>query len=105
MTVPVVSAIIVHGISGEQPVHYLGDRNGASYQQQVEVVRNQRPSKAWCCCFAKDISQPSDKIVAIRIILKYLSTLDSAADDMVQSARRKHPAGRRRAVAQQTVAK
>jgi hypothetical protein len=38
MTVPVVSAIIVHGITGEQPVHYRGDRNGAGYQQQVEVL-------------------------------------------------------------------
>ncbi len=66
-------------------------RKGAAFLpkkvRSEEVVRDQRPSKAWCCRFAKDISQPSDKILAIRIILKYLSTLDSTADDMVQSAR------------------
>ena len=87
MTVPVVSAIIGHRITGEQPAQYRGDRNSARYQQQVEMVRDQRLSKARCCRFAKDITQPSDKIVAIRIILKYLSPLDSAADDMVQSTR------------------
>ena len=38
MTVPVVSAIVVHGITGEQPVHYRGDRNGAGYRQQVEEL-------------------------------------------------------------------
>ncbi len=50
------------------------------------MVRDQCPSKARCCRFAKDISQPSDKIVTIFIILEYPSPLDSAADDMVQSA-------------------
>jgi hypothetical protein len=74
MTVPMVSAIVVHSIPGEQPLHYLGNRNSAGYQQQVEVVRNQRPGKAWRCRFPKDIAQSSDKIVAIRIILEYRFT-------------------------------
>ena len=70
MAVPLVPAIMGHRITGKQPAHDRGDWNRASDQQQVEMVRNQRPSKTRCCRFSKDISQPSEKIVTIFVILE-----------------------------------
>jgi hypothetical protein len=50
----------------------------------MEMVVNQGPGKAWGLSFRDHPTEPSHKVISIRIIGKYVTALDAAADDVLQ---------------------
>ena len=82
-----VSAVIPKGITGQKASHDRGDRNGASFEQDVKMVGDQCPGIASCSGFSQDISESSQKIVPVGIVLEYLPSFNAPGNNVVKSSR------------------
>ena len=81
-----MSAVIPKGITGQKPSHDRGDGNGAGSEQEVKMVGNQCPSIASCSGFSQDISESSQKIVPVGIVLEYSHSFNTHGNDMVKGS-------------------
>jgi hypothetical protein len=57
------------------------------------MVWDQRPCVTNCICFSNDTANSIYKIIAIRIIKKNLTTLNSPHNDVMECAKCIYPAG------------
>jgi len=59
----------------------------AHSEQKVKMVGNQRPSIASCPGFFQDISESSQKIVPVGIVLEYSPSFNTPGNDVVKGSR------------------
>ena len=81
-----MSAIVAHGIPGQQAPHYRGDWYVAGFEQEMEMIGNQRPGVTSRSGFGDDGAQTLEEIISILIILEDPLTFNTTTYDMVQSA-------------------
>lgn len=86
MAMAFVPQIERDGIPGKQALHHSADRSGAGPQQQVKVIGDEHPRVTGGGGLGENRPEPRDEIVTVPIVGEYLSSLDTAADDVVQSA-------------------
>jgi len=68
ITRTVMTLVKRDGIPRQKAPHYLGHRDQACFQEQMEMIRNQRPSIAMRPGLFKNRRETSDKIGAVLII-------------------------------------
>ena len=83
MAVPSMAPVVDNGVPGQQTPHDGSYRVSARSQQQVEMVRYQRPCIAGSLSLFKDIAQPRQKVVTVLVVIENLATLYTANNDMV----------------------
>jgi hypothetical protein len=83
-TVPMIES---DGITGEKPPHDRGDGSGARSQQEVEMIRHERPGKTGSGGIEKNLAEPFQKADTVSIILENAFSLDSSTDYMMQGTR------------------
>jgi hypothetical protein len=88
MTDSAIPPIEAAGISAQNPPHKLGDGGVSGSKQKVQMIGQQRPCIAGCLGIQQGLCNSLKKIIPVEVRPKYLPLLDSAANDMVQSARR-----------------
>jgi hypothetical protein len=49
----------------------------------MEVIRQERPGKTESVCISEDCREPLEKLLAVRIILKDFSALDTPGNNML----------------------
>jgi hypothetical protein len=65
-----------------------GKGNRPALQQQMKMIRDQRPSQAFGGCFGAKGSQATDEIVSIDIVLKNRTALNATTNNVVEGTRR-----------------
>ena len=81
-----MAAVVAGGVPGQQTPHHGGDGNAAGAQQKMKMVGYQGPSVADGLSLFNNSAQPVEKIVPIMIVGKDVAPLDTANDDVMQSA-------------------
>jgi hypothetical protein len=72
-----------NSIARHQATHDSGHRRRAGLEQQMKMIRDQGPGKTTGFSFYQNFAKPMDKIVAILIVAKYDSALNSPRDNMM----------------------
>jgi hypothetical protein len=85
---PVISSIEAAGISAQNPPHKLGDGGITGSKQKMKMIGQQRPCVTGCLGIQQGLCNSLEKIIPIGVRPKYLPSLDPAANNMVQGARR-----------------
>lgn len=65
-----------------------GKGNRPALQQQMKMIRDQRPSQEFGGCFGAKGSQATDEIVSIDIVLKNRTALNATTNNVVEGTRR-----------------
>ena len=80
---PAMPAIESDGIASQKTAHDRGNGNRPGLQQQVKMIRDQRPGQAFGGCFGAKGRQAADEIVSIDIVLKDRTALDATTNKYV----------------------
>ena len=80
-------AIESDGIASQKAAHDRGNGNRPGLQQQVKMIRDQRPGQAFGGCFGAKGRQVADEIVSIDIVLKDRTALDATTNNVVEGTR------------------
>jgi hypothetical protein len=84
---PPMQAVEPAGVPAQKLSHDLRDGGVSGSQQQVEVVGHQSPCVTGGLGCAQDRLQPREEVVAVGVLPKDLTALDTTANDMVQGTR------------------
>jgi hypothetical protein len=87
MAVASAPAIEINGMAGQQSAHHCGNRIAPGAQQQMKMIRDQRPGKAPRPGLLQNRAQSLDKIITVLIVYKDFTTLDTAYNNVVQCTR------------------
>ena len=87
VTRAVVAPIERHCITGEKPAHEPGERSAGRPKQEVEVIRHQRPRKAFHVHLFQKRLKTLKEIVAIVIVEEDVPAFDTANDDVLKEIR------------------
>jgi hypothetical protein len=79
-----VATVEAYRIPGKQPLHYSRYRHISGPQQQVEMVRYERPGVTGGSRLSENLTEPAEKILPVRVIPVNTAALNPAADNMVQ---------------------
>ena len=79
-----VPAIVCGPVAGQKTAHRSGHRHIACAQQQVKVVRDQRPRIAAGSRLLQNHLQAFNEIVTILVVIEDIAPPDAARNDMVQ---------------------
>ena len=85
---PLMAAVEGPGVAGEQGAHAAGEGPGPGPDQEVGVIREERPGVDGPGARLRQGSEPGDEVGAIGVIPEDDCPLDPAHHDMVQGARR-----------------
>jgi len=73
-------------ITGQQAAHEYGQRNLCRPEEEMHMVVQQTPGKAWSGGFYQQGLQPLAKIVTVIIVQKDIRAFNPANDDMLQKS-------------------
>lgn len=73
----------IDGVPGKEATHETRKLHTVTPQQQMEMVRYQRPCIAIGCSVDQQPAKPVDKTSAIIIVEKYFCSFDPTDDDML----------------------
>ena len=77
-----MAPIIALGVAGEEATHKGGEPGGTTAEQEVGMVRQERPGIEWSAELLDELAQSGDKLVAV-FVVGHDHTLFNAADDDV----------------------
>jgi hypothetical protein len=77
-----------NGIAGEQTPHDGGDGGGTGPQQQMEMIRNERPGEAGSGSIKQNTAEPFQEIVPVLVITENAFSFNPSADDMMKGTGR-----------------
>jgi len=87
VTAAAMTAVMSNSIARHKATHDSGHGRSAGLEQEMKVIRDQRPGKTPGFTFCQNFAKPMDKIVAILIVAKYDSALNSPRNDVVHRTR------------------
>jgi len=79
-----VAFVESNGIAGHETTHDLAEWRKTCAQQEMEVVWNERPGVALGLSFIEDQSKSLQEGLAILVVPKDFSALDSPGHDVLQ---------------------
>jgi hypothetical protein len=79
-----VSPVEAHRIPGEQPLHDSRYRHIPGPQQKVEMVRHEGPCVTGGSRLSENLTEPTEKILPVRVIPVNTAALNPTADNMLQ---------------------
>jgi len=84
-------AVKTHCISGQQTTHHRGDGNPTRPQQQMKMIGNKGSGKADRTGVVNYSTKTIQEIVAVCIISKNLTTLNTTCNNVMHRTRRVYP--------------
>jgi len=71
----------------QEAFHDHGDGRGPGFQQQVEMIWNERPGKTACFRLGNNRPEPFQKKITIIVMIEYFPARYSPDNDMMQRIR------------------
>lgn len=87
MTVAIVPSVKGACVTGQNATHHRSERHIAGLEEEVKMVREERPRIAWRTCFSEDAAEAIKKALPVGIIPKNRSALYPPAYQVVKGSR------------------
>jgi len=86
-----VTPVVRNSVSGQQTTHHRGDGNPTRPQQQMKMIGDKHPGKTDSTGVVNYSTKTIQEIVAVCIISKNLTTLNTTSDNVMHRTRRVYP--------------